>query len=145
MSSKTKSIPFKRAVWTDYRPESCRNSLYFKIVNSGPFKVNIKTYLSTKILWTTACMEPIFPLAGEICYMKISAEGLRWLHWLHGQNTFINLFTVWISICMYTVFKGGGVFQTDKHLPQIPCTGQFFLDDDILLWCLYIYLVHGWL
>ncbi len=26
--------------------------------------------------------------------------------------------------------------QTDKNLPQSPFTGQF-LDDDILLWCLY--------
>ncbi len=27
--------------------------------------------------------------------------------------------------------------NSDKHLPQSPFTGQFFLDDDILLWCLY--------
>jgi hypothetical protein len=33
--------------------------------------------------------------------------------------------------------------QTDKHLPQSPFTDNFFLDDDILFWCLYSYLVHG--
>ncbi len=27
--------------------------------------------------------------------------------------------------------------NSDKHLPQDLFTGQFFLDDDILLWCLY--------
>ncbi len=27
--------------------------------------------------------------------------------------------------------------QTDKHLPQSPFTGQFTLDDNILLWCVY--------
>ncbi len=33
--------------------------------------------------------------------------------------------------------------NSDKHLPQSPSTGQFFLDDDILLWCLYCKLVHA--
>ncbi len=27
--------------------------------------------------------------------------------------------------------------NSDKHLPQSPCTGNFFLYDDFLLWCLY--------
>jgi hypothetical protein len=33
--------------------------------------------------------------------------------------------------------------ETDKQLPQIPFISKFFLDDDILLQCLYSYLVHG--
>ncbi len=38
---------------------------------------------------------------------------------------------------------GGGLSpepQTDKWLPQSP----FISDDDILLWCLYSQLVHGY-
>ncbi len=27
--------------------------------------------------------------------------------------------------------------NSDKHLPQSPSTGKNFLDNDILLWCLY--------
>ncbi len=37
--------------------------------------------------------------------------------------------------------RGGGRRQIDRNLPQSPFIG--FLDDDILLWCLYGVLVHG--
>ncbi len=33
--------------------------------------------------------------------------------------------------------------NSDKHLPQSPLQSNFF-DDDILLWCLYSLLVHGY-
>ncbi len=33
--------------------------------------------------------------------------------------------------------------NSDKTLPQGSCIGQFFLDDNILLWCLHSSLVHG--
>ncbi len=44
-----------------------------------------------------------------------------------------------------TVYKAGSKIPTwltvsinsDKHLPQSPFKGRFFLDDDVLLWCLY--------
>ncbi len=32
--------------------------------------------------------------------------------------------------------------QTDKHLPQSAFIGHNFLDDDILLWCLYSSLIY---
>ncbi len=34
--------------------------------------------------------------------------------------------------------------QTDKHLPPITFTGQFFKEKTTFrVWCLYMYLVHG--
>ncbi len=33
--------------------------------------------------------------------------------------------------------------NSDKHLPQSPFTGKFFLDDNLSLWFLYSYSVHG--
>jgi hypothetical protein len=33
--------------------------------------------------------------------------------------------------------------NTNKHLPQSPFTGKNLLDDDILFWFLYSWLVHG--
>ncbi len=43
--------------------------------------------------------------------------------------------------CTNTVCHGGrrGGYQTNKHLPQSPLIAQLFLDDDILLWCLYFH------
>jgi hypothetical protein len=33
--------------------------------------------------------------------------------------------------------------NSDKHLLQSPCTGKFFLDDNLSLWFLYSKLVDG--
>ncbi len=51
------------------------------------------------------------------------------------------------TVYTYTVCKGRGIWvsgpQTDKHLPQSPFTGQFFLDDDILHCLLSVLSVYG--